>query len=232
MIPTRASLRLHVHCVFFFFFFFFTYEEEQITDNGTTPVRYRLWPKAKRKEKKEYFYSLPQHQQTSCFGSDVSARIALTFIKELFLLLEKCQGNPGRNVRTKTTGLLVLRERIKIKRWPSKNTVNHWKKKKKFQQLPFHIEKFPCRKVHTLQPHSRKLTWFSGFQVEMSCCTTFWPENWKIWLRNWLEIKLCCWSSECSSMQLCAVGFVRKPRSSWYGPFFFVNMHPVQKKKT
>ena len=224
MIPTRASLRLHVHRFFFCFFFFsflFTSEEEQITDNGTIAVRYRLWPKAKRKKKKrkEYFYC-PSAPADELFWFRRFGKDCPDLFQGTFLLLEKCQGNPCRNVGTKTTHLLVMRERIKIKRWPSKNTVNHWEKKK-FQQLPFHIEKFPCRKVHTLQPHSRKLRWFSGSQVEMSCCTTFWPENWKIWLRNWSEIKLCCWSSECSSMQLCAVGFVRKLRSSWYGPFFF-----------
>ena len=57
--------------------------------------------------------ALPQHQHTSFLCPDVSDRIALSFFKELLNVqkfLEKGQGNPVRNVGTKKSRVLVLRE--------------------------------------------------------------------------------------------------------------------------
>ena len=54
--------------------------------------------------------ALPQHQHTSFLCLDVPDRIALSFFKELLKFLEKGQGNPVRNVGTKKTRVLLLRE--------------------------------------------------------------------------------------------------------------------------
>ena len=73
--------------------------------------------KSSMQEKNIELLALPQHQHTSFLCPDVSDRITLSFFKELLIFqkfLEKGQGNPVRNVGTKKTRVLVLRESEKI----------------------------------------------------------------------------------------------------------------------
>ena len=82
----------------------------------------KFWEGAKLKIIIQFLIS-PSAPAGEFFDSVVSARIALIFFKCSL----KISGQSWPNRQNQKTHLLVLRERSKIKRWPSKNAVNHLK---------------------------------------------------------------------------------------------------------
>ena len=84
-------------------------DQRHLTDRVSWSRAGPRWARRKMifSKKNKDLLALPQHQHTSFLCPDVSDRIALSFFKEL---LKKGQGNPVRNVGTKKTRVLVLRE--------------------------------------------------------------------------------------------------------------------------